>query len=209
MTPPTKPTEKIFRSEPLAYRLIGEAFYSYVFIEQGDKVLIIDKHAAHERIIFEELRQNLATHVLVTQLMLVPMKLDMTPDELQAIADHADEIRGIGFEFELEPPHTLSVTGIPQQIEPDAVSGMLETLAGQLANGTGSTEISNQLLFEKALYQASCKAAIKAGHLEDEEHIKWICDRLLSLNDIKFCPHGRPVAFEISKANIERQFKRT
>lgn len=207
--PPTKPTEKIFRSEPLAYRLIGEAFYSYVFIEQGDKVLIIDKHAAHERIIFEELRQNLATHVLVTQLMLVPMKLDMTPDELQAIADHADEIRGIGFEFELEPPHTLSVTGIPQQIEPDAVSGMLETLAGQLASGTGSTEISNQLLFEKALYQASCKAAIKAGHLEDEEHIKWICDRLLSLNDIKFCPHGRPVAFEISKANIERQFKRT
>lgn len=207
--PPTKPTEKIFRSEPLAYRLIGEAFYSYVFIEQGDKVLIIDKHAAHERIIFEELRQNLATHVLVTQLMLVPMKLDMTPDELQAISDHADEIRGIGFEFELEPPHILSVTGIPQQIEPDAVSGMLETLAGQLANGTGSTEISNQLLFEKALYQASCKAAIKAGHLEDEEHIKWICNRLLSLNDIKFCPHGRPVAFEISKANIERQFKRT
>ena len=141
--------------------------------------------------------------------MLVPLKINLTPEELQSVADHRDEIRGIGFEFDIEEPHTLSVLGIPQQIEPEAASGMLETLAGQLASGTTSTEISNQLLFEKALYQASCKAAIKAGHLEDDEHIKWICDRLLSLNDIKFCPHGRPVAFEISKANLEHQFKRT
>lgn len=198
-----------FRSEPLPYRLIGEAFYSYVFIEQGDKVLIIDKHAAHERIIFEELRQNLASHQVTSQLMLVPLNIDMTPTELEALTEHKSEIEGIGFSFEIEPPHTLAVNGIPQQIEPEAIRGVLETLAGQLSSGTGSTEISNQLLFEKALYQASCKAAIKAGHLEDDEHIKWICDRLLSLNDIKFCPHGRPVAFEISKSNIEHQFKRT
>lgn len=199
----------IFSSVPPKYRIIGEAFYSYVFVEQGDKVLIIDKHAAHERIIFEELRQNLAERTVVSQLMLVPLEVDMTPGELQAIEDHKSEIAGIGFEFTIIPPHKLSVSGIPQQIEPDAAPSVLETLAGQLASGTGSTEISNQLLFEKALYQASCKAAIKAGHSEDSEHIKWICDRLLSLNDIKFCPHGRPVAFEISKANIERQFKRT
>lgn len=206
---PVQESKFIFRREPPKYRLIGEAFYSYVFVEFEDKVLVIDKHAAHERIIFEELRQNLATHIVTTQLMLVPLNIDLTPEELQSVADHRDEIHGIGFEFEIIEPHTLSVLGIPQQIEREAASGMLETLAGQLANGTTSTEISNQLLFEKALYQASCKAAIKAGHLEDEEHIKWICDRLLSLNDIKFCPHGRPVAFEISKANLEHQFKRT
>ncbi len=206
---PAQESQLIFRREPLKYRLIGEAFYSYVFLEYEDKVLVIDKHAAHERIIFEELRQNLATHIVATQLMLVPLKINLTPEELQSVSDHRDEIRGIGFEFEIEEPHTLSVLGIPQQIEPEAASGMLETLAGQLASGTTSTEIQSQLLFENALYQASCKAAIKAGHLEDDEHIKWICDRLLSLNDIKFCPHGRPVAFEISKANLEHQFKRT
>lgn len=198
-----------FRQSPLPYRIIGEAFYSYVFIEQADKILIIDKHAAHERIIFEELKQNLASNSVVSQLMLVPLEVNLTPDELQAVSEHHSEIEKIGFIFEEKPPRILSVSGIPQQIEPESVSGVLETLAGQLSSGTGSTEISNQLLFEKALYQASCKAAIKAGHLEDAEHIKWICDRLLSLNDIKFCPHGRPVAFEISKSNIEHQFKRT
>ena len=102
-----------------------------------------------------------------------------------------------------------SINAIPSQIEVSAAGDMLVTVADRLSGGTGSAGISRELLFERALYQASCKAAIKIGHIEDKEHIKWICDKLLMLDDIKYCPHGRPVAFELSKQNIELQFKRT
>ena len=122
--------------------------------------------------------------------------------------EYRKQIEAIGFSFRCENDGAL-ITAIPTEISRDAAPDMLTTLAGRLADGTGTVESTQSQYFEARLYQASCKAAIKAGHLEDSEHIKWICDRLLSLNDIKFCPHGRPVAFEISKANIERQFKRT
>ncbi len=199
--PPLKP--------PPEYRIIGEAFYSYVFVEVGNKVLIIDKHAAHERIIFEELKRNLRTKTVVSQLLLIPVEVTMTSDELQAIEDYAADIAGIGFEVYRQDETTLAASAIPQQVEVSAVSDMLVTIAERLISGTGSVQISRDLLFEKALYQASCKAAIKAGRISESEHIKWICDKLLSLDDIKYCPHGRPVAFELSKANIEHQFKRT
>ena len=82
------------------------------------------------------------------------------------------------------------------------------TVLGKLADGTGNAEITGKLFFEQALYQASCKAAIKAGRIYDESHLKWICDRLLSDEKIRFCPHGRPVAFEITQSEIEHWFKR-
>ena len=82
------------------------------------------------------------------------------------------------------------------------------TVCGQLAAGTGSLEVTKKIFFEQALYQASCKAAIKAGRLYDEAHIKWICERVLTDKAIRFCPHGRPVAFELTKNDIEHRFKR-
>ena len=102
-----------------------------------------------------------------------------------------------------------SVTQIPAFLENDAAEAMFVTMAGKLSNGTGDVETTKNNFFEQALYQASCKAAIKAGKIYDESHLKWICDRVLSNPEIRFCPHGRPVAFEMSKNDIERSFKRT
>ena len=200
-------TARAARSLP-PYRIIGEAFYSYVFVETGDKVLIIDKHAAHERIIFEELKRNLSTRAVVSQILLVPIEVGLTPVELSAVEEYQNDIAGLGFELHRKDENTIAVTAIPAQIEASAAADMLVTIADRVANGTGSAEISRDIIFEKALYQASCNASIKAGHEEGFEHIKWIVEKLLMLDDIKFCPHGRPVAFEMSKHNIERQFRR-
>ena len=196
------------RKSPPPYRIIGEAFYSFVFIEVEDKVMIIDKHAAHERIIFEELKENLRTKSVVSQILLVPLELNLTPVELAALDEYRAEVKGIGFDYTTNGVNMASINAIPSQIEVSAAGDMLVTVADRLSGGTGSAGISRELLFERALYQASCKAAIKIGHIEDKEHIKWICDKLLMLDDIKYCPHGRPVAFELSKQNIELQFKR-
>ena len=205
---PAPPRPGFDRDGKPLLRLIGELFYSYIIAEYGSQVYMIDKHAAHERIIFEELRQNLKNQKVDTQMMLVPLSISLTPDELQAVREHESEISKIGFDFELRDS-SAEVAGIPQSLEIEMARAFFETVAGQLAGGTGVASISGELFFEKALYQASCKAAIKAGRLEGDESLLWICKRLFALPDIRFCPHGRPVALEITKASIERQFKRT
>ena len=205
--PSEDPTKFDKDGKPLL-RLIGELFYSYIIAEYGSKVYMIDKHAAHERIIFEELRQNLKDQKVDTQMMLVPLSIPMTPDETQAIREHEKEIRKIGFDFGLSGS-SAEIMGIPQSLDIEMARAFFETVAGQLVSGTGTASISSELFFEKALYQASCKAAIKAGRLEGDESLLWICKRLFALPDIRFCPHGRPVALEITKSSIEHQFKRT
>jgi DNA mismatch repair protein MutL len=104
--------------------------------------------------------------------------------------------------------NTVRVDGIPSGIESGAVPDMLATLAEQLKSGVNTAKLTRDILFEKALYQASCKAAIKAGRDYPPEHIKWLVDQLMAIPDITFCPHGRPVAMEMKKRNIDHQFER-
>ena len=189
------------------YRIIGEAFYSYVFVETGESVLIIDKHAAHERIIFEQLKNNLKKKKIISQMLLVPIDIVLTDAEAVAIGEYAKELKQTGFEFEVYG-NTVSITETPTEIDVEGVAPMIQTIAGRLSDGTGTVTVSRDIIYEKALFQASCKAAVKIGHVHDAEHLKWICDRVLALDIIKFCPHGRPVAFELTKHDFERQFKR-
>ncbi|MBO7148818.1 MAG: DNA mismatch repair endonuclease MutL [Clostridia bacterium] len=200
----TEPEDEIKVPE---YRIIGEAFYSYVFVETGDSVLIIDKHAAHERIIFEELKNNLKKKNVVSQMMLVPIDIVMTNAEACAVGEYADELKKTGFELEVYG-NTVSITEIPIELDADAVVPLMQTIADRISNGTGNITVSRDIIYEKALFQASCKAAVKIGHIHDEAHLKWIVEKVLTLDIIKFCPHGRPVAFELTRHDFERQFKR-
>ncbi|MBQ8249301.1 MAG: DNA mismatch repair endonuclease MutL [Clostridia bacterium] len=193
------------------YKILGEAFLSYLFIEVEDRVMVIDKHAAHERIIFEELRANLKDRMnskeIPMQMLLMPLDIPLTPSLCVAVTEFEKDIRAIGYEFEIGE-RAASLTAIPVSLDINSARDVFEEIADKLLGGTGSAEITRDTLFEKALYQASCKAAIKVGREYDIGHLKWICDKLLTLDDIKVCPHGRPVAFEMTKSQIERQFKR-
>ena len=192
----------------LEYRIIGEAFNAYVAVERGDVLLLIDKHAAHERIIFEQLKEGLRSASVASQMLMLPLEIMMTSDEIQALLEYKSEIEAVGFEF-TAGRYTVSMTAIPEGISTDAVTDMLVVMAERIKSGTGTAGLTRDILFEKALYQASCKAAIKAGREYSEEHIKWIVGKLMELPDITVCPHGRPVAMELSKKNLDRQFERT
>lgn len=196
------------------YKIIGEAYDCYVLIELEDRLLMIDKHAAHERIIFEELCERRKNKNKETQNLLAPIDIFITEDDALSLAEYSDDIKQIGFEYVYNASNRiLSLTSIPTEISTEAAESTFSAMLKRLSEGKGTVERTESEFFEKALYQASCKAAIKGGRQYGIEHIKWICDRILKAPGddgtvIKTCPHGRPVAFEIKKTSIERQFKR-
>ena len=198
--------EKIIKTVP-DYKIIGELYNSYVIVELGDIAYIIDKHAAHERIIFEDLKAKLNETTPSSQFLLFPQEIKLTQSELSAIYEWEEDIRKTGFGYTLNG-EVVSISEIPAEIEPSAAEDTFVTLLERLSSGEADASNTRYQKFEKALYQCSCKAAIKAGRIYDSAHIKWICDRVLTLDNIKYCPHGRPIAFEITKHFLEKQFER-
>ncbi|MBQ7173059.1 MAG: DNA mismatch repair endonuclease MutL [Clostridia bacterium] len=203
---PKMPTETETPILP-EYRIVGEVFHSYVIVEVGEKLLLIDKHAAHERILFEGLKANLAKAEVVSQMLLLPLEVMLTRGEVGALEEYRSELEKIGFAIEFGK-QTLTVSAIPEGIESGAVADMLSTMAERILTGTGSVKLTRDILFEKALYQAACKAAIKAGREYADGHVEWIVGKLMELPDITFCPHGRPVAMELTHKTIDGQFDR-
>lgn len=189
------------------YRMVGEVFHSYVIVEQGDRLLLIDKHAAHERIIFEQLKANMKDKTVDSQLLLLPIEIMLMSEEVGLLDTYRAELQAVGFSYSCLR-NTVRVDSIPSGIESGAVPDMLATIAEQLKSGVDTAKLTRDILFEKALYQASCKAAIKAGRDYPPEHIQWLVDKLMEIPDITFCPHGRPVAMEMKKRNIDHQFER-
>ena len=192
----------------LPYRMVGEVFHTYVLVEKGDVLLLIDKHAAHERIIFEGLKASLHKSEHTSQMLMIPIDVMLASDEVMIIDQYRAELGAVGFEVSCGK-YTVSVSAIPAGIDAAAVPDMITVIADRLKNATGSAKLTRDIAFEKALYQASCKAAIKAGIDYPEQHLQWIVDRLMEIPDITVCPHGRPVAMQLSKKSLDRQFERT
>lgn len=207
-TPEAAPTETETAVNIAPYRIVGEVFHSYVIVESGDKMLLIDKHAAHERILFEQLKAGLGQVETVSQLLMLPIDVMLTTAEVEALREYRDELEKIGFSLRYAR-NTVSADAIPEGVESHAVADMLGAMAGRILNATGSVRLTRDIIFEKALYQAACKAAVKAGRAYADEHIKWIVDQLMAVPDITFCPHGRPVALELTHAALDKQFDRT
>lgn len=193
---------------PLSYRLVGEVFHAYILVELEDKMLIVDQHAAHERILFEQLKANLREMEACSQMLMIPLDTMMTTAEVEALRQYDSELGKIGFSLRYAR-NTVSADAIPEGVETSAVSDMLQTMAGRILDNTGSVKLTRDIIFEKALYQAACKAAIKAGREYAPGHVEWLIKKLMALPDITFCPHGRPVAMELTKRTLDRQFDRT
>ena len=190
------------------YRIIGEAFDCYVMVEYAGALLVIDKHAAHERIIFEDLKRSREQDGRVaSQALLLPVTVLLTADEMSVAEEYKAEIESIGFELELQNGH-VNITAIPDAISVQNAESLITEMLDDILKGKGNPELTEKIRREKALYQVACKAAIKGGRSYDASIIDWLVSRVLALPDIIVCPHGRPIAFRLTKTELDRQFDR-
>ena len=188
--------------------LIGEAFDTYLFVEQGDDVLIIDKHAAHERIRFETLKKAMKERLATYQMRMLPITLPVTRQEADIAETYREELTATGFGYEIENGE-IDIDQTPANLDDNEAKELFAGMLAELADNGAAPEHQKEALFERALYQVCCKGAIKGGDKNDEEAIKALLTELFAHPEITYCPHGRPVAFRMSKAAMERRFGRT
>ena len=192
---------------PLAerpYRVVGEVLDTYLVVEQGEAVLFIDKHAAHERILFEKLKAQ--PHAIMAQVLLSPISANLDQEEAALLLQNAAMLQEYGYEIEDFGDGSVLIRQIPADIDAgDAESNLME-LAEILRTSRHPDPIS---LRDDVLHSIACKAAIKAGwHTEPTERDALI-RQVLTRDDIKYCPHGRPVCITLTKHQLEHQFKRS
>ncbi len=191
-----------------AHRIIGEAFDTYVFVELEDHVLVLDKHAAHERVLFEKIKSDRKKDGrIASQELLLPITVLLSPEESAMASDYGDELRSVGYSFSLGD-RSADITAIPDLISAEDAEGLFLQMLDELDAGRGNPQNTEQLRRERALYQIACKAAIKGGRVYDPAVIEWLVGQILLLPDITVCPHGRPVAYKITKRELDRQFDR-
>lgn len=188
---------------PEPFRVIGEAFKTYILVEQGEKMLVIDKHAAHERMIFESLKKNV--NDAESQMLLMPVTVTLSKEEYNAVIENTDILLKAGYAVEDFGQGMVIVTECPTFLEAGDISDVIAELAGYLS------ENRRELVPEKLdwiYHSTACRAAIKAGDNTTEYELEKFVERLLSDPDIRYCPHGRPVLIEMSRKEIEKSFGR-
>ena len=186
------------------WRLAGELFRSYVVVEQGDDAFLIDKHAAHERILFEKLRA--APHEILSQTLLSPISLRLPPDRAAVLLSRQSLLRELGFEIEEFGENTLLIRQIPMDLAESQAQDTLMEMADGLLSGKGA---DTQTMRDELLHTMACKAAIKAGWKTDAQELEALVRQVMSRPELKYCPHGRPICITLSKRQLEKQFRRT
>ena len=199
---PASEVEEV-KPEPEPYRVIGEAFKTYILVEQGKKLLIIDKHAAHERMLFEKLRAN--NGEIETQMLLAPVTVTLSKEEYSAVLDNLELLDKAGYRVEDFGGGMVIVSECPTAVADADLAEVVMELAGYLVNNR------RELIPEKLdwiYHSTACRAAIKAGDKTSEYELEKFVEKLLNDSDIRYCPHGRPVLIEMSKYEIEKNFGR-
>ena len=186
------------------WRMVGELYRSYILVEQGEEAFLIDKHAAHERILFEKLKAN--QEAISGQQLLSPIPVRLNPTSAAELLSNRDMLEELGFEIDEFGENTLLLRQIPMDLSPDDAAQAVESLSADLLNGRREQK---DTVRDELLHTVACKAAIKAGWVSDEKELLAIVKEVMKRDDLKYCPHGRPICISLSKKQIEKQFKRT
>lgn len=181
--------------------LIGEAFLTYIIVQMGESVFMIDKHAAHERILFNRLKKEQKTE---TQTLLTAVIVALTGDEYNAAISNTEALEKAGFEIEDFGNSSVRVSAVPASLTREDIPSVISELAGKLSKGKAPD--SERL--DDMYHTVACKAAIKAGSRTSPLEMQKLAERVLYSDDVMYCPHGRPVAFEIKRRELEKQFGR-
>ena len=188
-------------SQPLQY--VGEVFKTYIITQRGQEMCLIDKHAAHERILYERLAADYGK--VSSQLLLAPVTVNLSAEEKNALLEHESLLRDAGVETEDFGGNTVLVRSVPADVETPDVEGLICELAAKLARG------SRDALSEKTewvLHSIACRAAIKAGDRTASAELLHLAQDILDGKVPPFCPHGRPVVLKLTKKELEKQFGR-
>lgn len=191
------------RPEVEPYRVIGEAFRTYILVEQGKKLLIIDKHAAHERMLFEKFKAN--RDGIETQMLLSPVTVTLSKEEYSAVLDNLDLLEKAGYYVEDFGGGMVIVNECPTAVADADIAEVIMELAGYLV--TSQKELIPEKL-DWIYHSTACRAAIKAGDRTSDYELDKFVEKLLNNPDIRYCPHGRPVLIEMSRYEIEKNFGR-
>lgn len=187
--------------EPLRY--VGELFRTYILAERGDEVCIIDKHAAHERQLFEKLAASYGD--VPSQLLLEPVVVELSAEEKTALLANIDLLERAGLEIDDFGGNSVFLRAVPADVEQSSAEDLLVELAAKLAHG------SRDALSEKTewvLHSISCRAAIKAGDHTSPQELMALAEKILSGEVPPFCPHGRPCVLKLTRKELEKQFGR-
>ncbi|MBQ9930287.1 MAG: DNA mismatch repair endonuclease MutL [Oscillospiraceae bacterium] len=190
--------------EEIPWRMVGELYNSYIIVEQGEDAFLIDKHAAHERILFEKLKAN--QEAITPQLLLTPVPVQLRADAAAELLNNAPLLRELGFEIEEFGDGTVLLRQIPMDLSPEGAAEAAEAIAADLLNGRREKK---DTVRDEILHTVACKAAIKAGWLNDPKELLALVKQVMAREDLKYCPHGRPICVTLSKKQLEKQFKRT
>lgn len=196
--------DKLMERVSQGITVIGEAFNSYIIVQRDNVLYMIDKHAAHERIIYESLKKGKKEGG--TQLLLIPITVNVAAEESIAIAENGEYLENIGYVFEEFGTNTYILRGVPSEIDLNSAGETFVFLAGQIARAGGKALGD---IFDRALYTAACKAAVKAGTKTSKLSSTMIADILFSDEAVLYCPHGRPVLLEFPKSKLDKMFSRT
>jgi len=201
----TRPQQDIERNVFLDARIIGQVFSTYILLQNEDDLIIIDQHAAHERIRFEELKEKYARNESLAQYLLTPVVIELTNQEIVFLEEEKELFNKLGFIFESFGNNSIILRSVPI---PDEGVGVKEAFLEVVDFLMSKGRKYDKIIEEDALYQIACKSAVKANKKLDEIEIKAILDKLNMLQNPYTCPHGRPTVVKITKYEFEKMFKR-
>ncbi len=184
------------------FRIIGEAFKTYILVELEGKMLMVDKHAAHERILYDRLIAN--KEPVQSQMLLMPVTVSLSKEEYSAVLEQTDLLKEAGFEISDFGPGLIAVREVPVMLENEDVTVLLSEIAGKLLDKSDPTPAKLDWMYKNM----ACRAAVKAGDdtppAEQEKFIEYV----LSHREVRYCPHGRPILIEMTRPELEKTFGR-
>ena len=196
--------QELAMPQEIPWRMVGELYNSYIIVEQGEEAFLIDKHAAHERILFEKLKANQET--ISSQALLTPVPVRLSPAAAAELLSNREMLAELGFEIEEFGESTVLLRQIPMDLSPEQAAETAENMASDLLRGRRERK---ETVRDEILHTVACKAAIKAGWKNDKVELLALVKQVMANEDLKYCPHGRPICITLSKKQLEKQFKRT
>lgn len=191
--------------EKPVYKICGQVFNTYIIIEKDGKMLMIDQHAAHERLRYEKLLAQYKERNIITQILLMPEIVSLTANEYSVFLENEQAINDLGYICESYGEREIIVREIPLEAEDTNVS---ETIFSLIEMFLSNRKNIDDDLASKMLYRIACRGAIKANKELEVREMETLLDNILTLDNINTCPHGRPITIEFTKDFIEKQFKR-